>query len=734
MCHLLREIAPFYRFLQNDMRVYSKKMEQIALAIQNESKESSLYALYLSTLPTGRNMLDYIMRLGIQSICETKFTKALVNEFWEGKDFITASKRQYSAVLHAATSSKRFEWLNKFKPDTEGSYAIQFANVMSSPRLFMFIDTLLLMLVYYFLDDFIYRKVDFFTQYDRDPSYLDTLEPYYFDFSYHLNSTHYILDFIVLLNFWVFLLYRWFYVSKEGEQVKFYRNGLLLTFIVLTLLLLHPIFFRNYDQAVSAEVFIKINLVAIRWAVAYNIITTMMGFQFTGPTLTVLGTVLRRFVQILVMLNIYMLLYSEFMNNLFHDWKFLYAPKESFFTMCEVLFGALTFANPEDTDSTASYYIANIFMLIYAFSSNITGMMLMIALMTSTYDEVQQSAAYFNTRNQYSLVQVFKKLPFKGFYSFPPQLSAFTLPFLFLYKIPTLGPRIDMFLLSIKYYLIVVPIVLLAHFVQNIIYYAPLIYCRNLLQILVGKTIYKWRIIHFFGWMIFGPIVIGIYMTQETIAILKIMTKNFVIHDAQEKILSKVTDDNVIYMNRYELVKNTVQHIIKENPDRKVIPFLELLNYLMRQGKITASPGTIIKREKKSALARLAELVRKHTSKKKGQNKWLKNIAAAKRKLFMEILEGFQNYKSYNMKLEDSFLDAELILSLLQSIDINNIIYHRARQIFAVQMVLINAQSKDQISIMNKMEDLEKKIELLMKYVSTPASRDMKLQETIHNY
>ena len=98
----------------------------------------------------------------------------------------------------------------------------------------------------------------------------------------------------------------------------------------------------------------------------------------------------------------------------------------------------------------------------------------------------------------------------------------------------------------------------------------------------------------------------------------------------------------------------------------------------------------------------------------KKSNRWLKSVTDAKKKFYTEILDSFQNFKSISMRKDDAFIDGVMVLELLDKIDLSNIVYLRARQIFVIQMVLINNQSKEQISIMNKVEDIEKKLDLVL--------------------
>ena len=177
----------------------------------------------------------------------------------------------------------------------------------------------------------------------------------------------------------------------------------------------------------------------------------------------------------------------------------------------------------------------------------------------------------------------------------------------------------------------------------------------------------------------------------------------------------RVTDDDVIYLQRYESLKEGFTNIMKENPEIQTISYLELLNYLMNGWKVSnhdIPKSVLIKKE--TVKQRLPDLIRKH-QKRLGGSKWLKSIYDAKKKFYKELLDGFLNYKSRSMKIEDSTIDPKVALDILQEVSEENIVYLRARHIFAIQLVLLNTQSKENISTMNKIDELDKKIDKLFR-------------------
>ncbi len=99
------------------------------------------------------------------------------------------------------------------------------------------------------------------------------------------------------------------------------------------------------------------------------------------------------------------------------------------------------------------------------------------------------------------------------------------------------------------------------------------------------------------------------------------------------------------------------------------------------------------------------------------------------------MLDALQDFKSATkMSEEGYFIDPPLVLRLLEKVSLDSISYLRGKQVSVIQTVLINSQSKEQIAIMNKIEDLEKKIDLILKFANTPTNRELKLQDFVLNY
>ena len=261
------------------------------------------------------------------------------------------------------------------------------------------------------------------------------------------------------------------------------------------------------------------------------------------------------------------------------------------------------------------------------------------------------------------------------------------------------------------------PYQLLKCFCISLFYYLPTLYFKNITLIFLGKTNTKDpQSLHLIGWMFLGPVFSLLYICIDLATLFKTLCKNFAFFSPRENLLHRVTEDDLIYIRRYETLKTSIENIKKENIGLESVLYLDLLNYLMHGWKISNQdvPRSGLIKKEGSSKDRLAELIKKHAKRLCG-SKWLKSIYDAKKRIFREILDGFLNFKTKSMKIEDATLDIELMESMLKEINDDNIVYLRARQIFAIQLVLLSIQSKEQISTMNKMEELEKKIDQLFR-------------------
>lgn len=736
---ILKNLAGRFRFLQNDLITLSQRMQLVALNLQNNYRENNLYALYLKTLPTGLTMLDYILQMDMKDLVETKFTKGLVQEFWDNESLITGSRTQISSLINSVHTTKRFQWTQDFVPKlaTDNMFSFQFGNVVNSAKYLLIYDLVFLACIYGILDDYAYNKINFFISVADDPTYLDTLPSFTLDVTYHLNPSRTVARWFIIFNFWFFFLFRTIHLFKQSLKDKKYMFGYLSSFLFMSLTILTLPMFPDYQSQIDNQLYIKLILVFTRSAVAYVIGTSLLGNRQSGETITVVSTVTVSLMMILAMLIVYIVACAEVMENFFRKVGLFDTVQEAFFSLVEILFGSITFLNLPDLDYNNSLYLSvNSWMLIFAFSSTILATFLLIAYLSSIYEQVKQNASYQNTCSQYYYVQIYSGMDFKGFYTFPPIISAFISPLALLYKIPSFSKTIDLFLLKVRFFMIWIPFQILKYVFISLFYYIPVLYAKNIYLIFVGRVNTRGpRLLHLAAWSFAGPFVLCHRMRKDIKILVNVMLSDWTVVSPRQSLLHRVTDDDVIYISRYESLKEGLMNIKKENPEVESILYMELLNYLMHGWKISTQDvprSVLLKKEAVSSKDRLVALIRKHAKRLYG-SKWLRSIYDAKKKFYRELLDGFLTFKTRSMKIEDATIDPEIVLDMLRDVSDENIVYLRARQIFAIQMVLLSMQSKEQISTMNKIEELEKKIDNMFKiyYAQYGENKDIKWSRVI---
>ena len=735
---LLKCLSKKFRLQLNDLNIMSQKMQNIALNLQYGYRENNLYALYLKILPTGLTMLDYILQMGMKDIVETKFTKGLVLEFWDNESLITGDSHQISSLHQFASINKKFEWKDNFVPNVKETFSFEFGNVINSAKNLLFTDLVFLIILYGFLDAYIYAKIAFYNEAISDPNYpqsIHNLPPYKLDTIYPTYPKQTVLFLFVLLNYWLFFLLRTIHIMRQSLTNYTYQVGYISVFLFLTLTLLSLAAFPSYESQLDNSLLIKLLLVFTRTALAYIILTTMLGFRKSGETITIVATVTMSMLLILSMLLVYIIAVAEIMDNFFRIISDYATVKASFFTLVEILFGSIEFINTDQVPVITIYYTSNLFTLLYAYSSTILCTFLLIAYLSSIYEAVRQEASYRNTQTQYYYVQIYSTIENKGFYSFPPIIIGIVIPLLFLARVPKLTEPINFILLKIRFFMTFVVFQIVQHLIVSITYYLPWLYIKNCVLLFMGKAnVNGPPLLHLVGWIFAGPWVIMYQAIKDLKVVLQLICRDFTVVPPREALLLRVTDDNVIYMQRYESLRAGLKNIKKENPDLETIPYLELLNYLMDGWKVSTPdvPRSFLIMNAPSPKQKLADLVRKH-AKRLGGSKWLKSIYDAKKKFYKELIDGFLNFKTRTMKIEDATIDLKVALDMIQQVDDDNIVYLRARQIFSIQYVLLNTQSKEQISTMNKIEELEQKIDQLFRTFFTHfgENKDMKWSRVI---
>jgi hypothetical protein len=112
-------------------------------------------------------------------------------------------------------------------------------------------------------------------------------------------------------------------------------------------------------------------------------------------------------------------------------------------------------------------------------------------------------------------------------------------------------------------------------------------YARNFVLLNSGRSVKKLkRVLNFFGWMFAGPFIILFYGLLDYKNQFKALFDNMELQSTKDKLLERVTGDNKVFVKRYELLRNGVLQLQKVNPAKKEIPYLDLLNYMMQNGKI----------------------------------------------------------------------------------------------------------------------------------------------------
>ena len=697
------------------MEDLSSRLEQIAVSLQHETRENNLYNLYLTPVPTGLTMLDYIVQMSMRSLIETPFTKALILEFWDDKSSITGSRKNISHIAHSLKVAKSFTWVNDLKTTLDRSFSFQFGNVMNSPKILLFMDVIYYIIFFFVFDDYIYNKLDFFEK-SGSPQFLASLPSYWIDVSYATNGRKVCFQIVFLLNYLLYFFYRCCHISRQRIGKGSYKVGCYLMFVFLSITLLILVIFPSYERQINNKLFIKSILVLTRSSMAYLVLATMLGFKASGELITILSTVVVSLIPILCLLTLYILLYSEIMYNFFSDYFLFNTSIESFFSLVEVLFGSLTFANLEDVDGLGTYYTLNSNLVYFAFSSNILATFLIIAFLSSILEAVRRDASYQNTCSQYYFLQMFTDKSFKGFYTFPPMISALTAPLLFLYRIPRLADRVEMFLLKVRFYIAWAPTQLILFVIKSLFYDIPHLYVRNIWIIFMKQMDpEKSRVLHLLLWMFFGIFHMLIYLIIDIGILLVVLCRNFEVLTPQTKMLSRITDFNVIYLHRYGLLKEGIVEFQKNDPDAEVIHYAELFQWLINDGK--KDQGNLKARlaaQGKSPKEILAAIIKQRII-KTGGSKWIKNIHAAKKRLFKEILDGLLNYKNINARPKEMEIDIRLMKDLVEPVNEENVSYLRSKHVSSIQMVLLNTQSKEQITILNKIEELDRKIDILNK-------------------
>jgi hypothetical protein len=735
LSYILRRLSQKrFEYFVNDFVSVSDKMESLARIIQNSTPEKNLSILYLVQLPTGKNMLYYIMRCKTKTIVESTFVRSLIHEFWNQSYTKTGSRRHYSKLSNMMKSTKRFEWNAPFEPQLERNYPFQLQSTVLSAKVFLIWDIVFLLMFYYFIDEHIYMKQQFFDD-AEDPTYIPSLPNYTMDPIYALYPARFMVQFVLMINFWIGLLYRVIGFHVHDCKIKLLTLSHHMLFLTLTVVLIMSPIFNTYQSQKDHEMLITAMLVLLRFTLGLTVCTLLLMFKGLGTILTIVWKIATRFIMLILMISLVTIFLAEYFQNFFRSYAPFNTVAESYFTLIELLFGSITFPNPEDIPGDmAFYYVVNISMTLWTFLSNVAFIFLLIAYMTTIYTATTQQADYKRTKFQYHIISYHSNLEFKGFYGFALPLSVLILPFIVFSFSKEALIKLSKKLLHFQYYVMFYPMHLLYEFFYGLLISLPVAYCKYIFLLLQGKyarsltTPGAVRWFTLLLWMIVGPFYLFGIVIQDTARVGQIMMKNQDFEKAQIYMLREIVlhVDDDIYVKRYKVIKNALLNYVSENEKSETVSMDELLNYIIENraeahegappALAPAPPQGSATKKVGRAKLKLSEIIRKHHV---GKLKSKSNVMDAKDiKNYVKALDNMLNIKNaqYN-SYKEADLDVNLVLELLNNVDMHNVIYLRLKRVPSIQSAILQAQEADLVTVLKRLDDIEEKISLMLTHV-----------------
>ena len=744
LCYILKELSKKrFDYFINDFLVIAEKLAALASKIQDTTPQKNLTILYLIQLPTGKNMLYYIVGCKIRSLVENTYVRTLIYEFWNQSYTKKGTRSDYSNTMNFLQNSKRFEWSSSFEQDITKNFSFQLQFTVISAKINLITEIIFLFIFYYFLEDHIYMKQDFFLNAEMDSNYINTLDPYHIDPVWSISPTAAILQLFVFINYWSGLLFRLIAFRMHNCKIPLYTWSHIVLFIVLTsVLICYPVL-NSYQSQLDNRLLITTFLIALRFALAFTLCSILLMFKGLGTIIQVVLRIGKQFALLVVLVSIFMLLVSEYFNNLFANQAQLFnTVGESFFSLTEMLFGSLTFINLPDVQyNNDYYYMINISMTIWTFFSNIAFNFLMIATITKIYNTTLQEVEYKRTKFQYNIINFHSNIAFKGFHAFPPIISFLIFPLFFVYisnKCDETKFKINKFLLKIQYYLTVAPWIVIREACYLLIITLPSLYIKKLLLLLQGKvnSFYNakcTRICHLILWILFGMFHIIINIFADMVRLFRILIHNQDVDKAKLYVLGDIviSNDDDVYIERFSLIKEMLKEYVNENPKAHMITIDELVNCILKRYNLNEqddlnlpvlSPGkSIIKSKKKSFKMRLADVIRKH---KIGKLKTKSNIGIDPKEIkgFIKALDNMLNIKNaqYNT-FKEAELEIHVMQELLANITLKSVVYLKLKRLSLIQSALIEVQDTDLVTVLKRLDDVEDKMNVLLDEVKNIA-------------
>lgn len=475
----------------------------------NNASEESLKINLFDRDSNDKTFLHYAFLVADMGILETDQVEDLIHQMWDLGRHTLQTVEQFMRLDFMRSELKRFNfgiYTQKYEiPIEEGdSFMMEYkyaSNSISSRSLsdvFWLIPVIII--------EFIF-SMDVISRHLTDPTNKKWFTSYMNEY-----PVLFIIHGLLRINLVINVLIKTLMMKTDHSVIN---NIVLLHKIFLSLnfvqFIVYPFIFPHFWLINNSQMLLVLALVSYVLYIClsmndYGVILRIFGSM--AKVVIIFGTVSCLLITVVAypIHTIFINFSQQITGQIYSDLNLFSDLYQGILTCFEFVFGAVVLVRPYQEENLYTYSMSFI-MMMFSFFGNIMLANMLIAFLTSQFDEISRNAKYLTMNMQFGLIAVFSAKDLDTIYSLPPVLTIMALPF-FAFMISRKKRRsINLFLRKVIH---VVNIFIPTFILMNVKLFLLLLwrYIGIFIELTIGVIRTPMNIVYAISWVFAAPVLL----------------------------------------------------------------------------------------------------------------------------------------------------------------------------------------------------------------------------------
>ena len=475
----------------------------------NNASEESLKINLFDRDSNDKTFLHYAFLVADMGILETEQIEDLIHQMWDLDRHTLQTVEQFMRLDFMRSEIKRFDfgvYTRKYEiPIEEGdSFQMEYkyaSNSISSKSLsdvFWIIPVIII--------EFIF-SMDIISRHLNDPTNKKWFTSYMNEY-----PTLFIIHGLLRINMNINVFIKTLVMKTDHSVIN---NIVLLHKIFLSLnfvqFIVYPFILPQFWVINNSQMLLVLALVSYVLYIClsmndYGVILRIFGSM--SKVVIIFGTVSVLLITIVAypIHTIFINFSQQIEGQIYKDLNLFSDLYQGILTCFEFVFGAVVLVRPYQEENLYTYATSFI-MMMFSFFGNIMLANMLIAFLTSQFDEISRNAKYLTMNMQFGLIAVFSAKDLDTIYSLPPVLTIVALPFYAFMISRKKRRRINLFLRKVIH---VVNIFIPTFILMNFKLFLLLLwrYVGIFIELILGVTSNPMNIVYALSWIFAAPILL----------------------------------------------------------------------------------------------------------------------------------------------------------------------------------------------------------------------------------